>query len=368
MKSNTYSKYLFLTALLFCIQPLFANMAAPYQVGRSLSAPFTAEHVNVIHQQIKITPSANFERAQFEISYEIESEKSGDQIPMLFHAPRYQKGFNVWVNDEIVPIEQAENHEELIRNLFEDAFDDEGEEHVRIYWNEKDFDWLTISDLIFFRMDVPVGRHTIRVKYEATAAVDYAAPVKRWDIVYSLFPIQYWKDFAQLELVIDHSHFPSDYSTNLDGFTSSETENQTTWTFDELPDDYITLSYTPEISAFASWLINHGFPFVFGMYLLVFIGVHLLLLRLSIRSKLVYNTFFWLGIVVVPFLIVLIPTLTTGFIDAQIGEAASRRHGYEIVSVMTYPIVLVMYGFLLWAIRKWAIKPASGSVDSTSSH
>ncbi len=94
----------------------------------------------------------------------------------------------------------------------------------------------------------------IRVEYIAEATRYLGGAVTEFIYNYNLEPARYWRSFGDLHIKVDASEIGTVIETDLpDSPPSFETLKE--WHFTKLPQDTFTLSYTPEVSKFASLLI-----------------------------------------------------------------------------------------------------------------
>ncbi len=93
---------LFISIILFTAWLAKANMASPILRGTTGVNPFLSNHADITHERILIVPDKDFETALFRIEYTIRTDKSGEQVPLLFYASDFEDNFAVWMDDKKV--------------------------------------------------------------------------------------------------------------------------------------------------------------------------------------------------------------------------------------------------------------------------
>lgn len=339
--------------VLLLVSPLLANMANPVQKGSSGTTPFTAEHVRILHERIDIRLDEFFSEAFFDVEYRIEVEESGRQIPLIFYAPGFSERFEVLVNGQPVSIPDP-GDEEIRQRIYQDFAHAIDDDYVQIKWAEGHYEWYYLEELVFFEADLEAGEHTVNVSYAARPWVDSWGTVKKYDFRYSLSPAEHWKEFGGLEIRLDATRFEKPYSTNLDNFEAAVVDGIQIWQFGELPAEFIIVNFQPEVSGLARTMIGFGPENLAFLMIILLIAIHLILIKRSLHAT--RRRFNWTlisGIVIIPFLITLSYSFASWIIDGFIGPHATGRHGMFIVLIMAYPLVLAVYGILIWLISKW---------------
>ncbi len=341
---------------------IWANMAEPVDRGTLGSEPFIGNFVDVLHENIFVKIFENFNYAEYEIEYHINSSKDGQQIPMLFYASEYLSGFEVFMDGEKIELQRipanfapSENAE---FNDFSYFFDDNrsyGVSRVFInYDNDQGFN-ISLDNMLYFETDITEGEHVIKVKYKATPWRDGRDWVNQYSFRYALSPVEYWKSFGTLDLTIDATDFDENITINVGEPTEGSLNTIAKWHFNELPADIIKINYTPKISSTAQLLMGispMGIALIIGL-LLVFIHVKL---TTAYRKKNMGKRFSWvaiLGGLTVPFIFVVVWVLSYTFIDNLIGYQASGNHGYsEFFASALYPIITPFYLLLFWLLDR----------------
>jgi hypothetical protein len=344
-----------LTLLFFFIARLCtANMASPIREGTLSSSAFSSRDIDILKEKIHITLGKDFKTASFVIEYFIRSDIEGVQIPLLFHAQDYVGDFKVWVNNQEVPV--LDGHTGSLFEKFSDSFDSsDGEsETVTIYWEKESGFIYPVSDLKYFDADLPKGESMIRVEYTASAWSDISKWVKEYSIRYSLSPAKHWRSFGSLEIIVDGSAFSSQLTATIGQPTRGKLDSVAVWDFDSLPADFFEIIYTPEINAYSKFLIAIG-PKGLTLFLALVIAVlHYWVVKKFRRSKPArkYSWVVMAGSIINPLIILIGFTLSFGLIDMAIGAAAGGYHGYTVMVILLYPILMPVYWLGMWVADK----------------
>lgn len=348
---------------------IWANMASPIEEGTLMASPFISQQVHITKEKIFIIPDKRFETAQFKIEYHITAEQSGTQIPLLFYAMEYKDDFKIWLDDQEI---QLRDIPESYTNLEGSSFADFSYLFTDSLWSNMNPSllldessssgfYLTIDDLKFFEADLAKGDHIIKVAYRANQWIDHMDWVKAYSFRYVLSPAKHWKSFDILELILDTSNFEGEWSTNLEDKGQADAASRRSWTFSELPVDVLEITYEPKISSFAKTLIAIS-PEGLSMFVaIILVMLHFLAMRYY--RKLHWDKrFSWamiLGSILVPLLFLLSYPYAFTLIDGVIGAEASGRHGYVILILMLYPIILPIYWTLMWLVDRFISKKIS---------
>ena len=76
-----------LTLLFLLLSQLcLANMASPIWEGTLGSSAFSSRDIDILNEKIDLKVDSGFRSAFFRIEYVIRTDRSGTQIPLLFHA------------------------------------------------------------------------------------------------------------------------------------------------------------------------------------------------------------------------------------------------------------------------------------------
>ncbi len=353
MKLKTGLTFLFL----ILGQLALANMASPIRRGTMTSSAISSKDINIVSEKVFVKVDPGFKTAKFTVEYNIQSDISGMQIPLLFVARDFKDSFSVWIDDKEVRLQNVpvNHYEDSPFNGFANSLErDNYEDEITIYWESKSGNVYKLSDLKYFEADIEKGAHVVRVEYTANAWTNSSGWVKKYSFRYSLTPAKFWKSFGNLEIAVVQDGQIGHVETNLGLPDEKEIKSTNTWTFNKLPDEYFEISYTPEISGYARALIDIE-PFGFAVITLVFLSIIHLFLTLAYRRKNInrkYSIVVILGSVLIPFLSMLSFVFSFDLIDNAIGENAGRHHGYATLSIIFYPVILAVYWFLFWLADK----------------
>ncbi|MFZ1391576.1 MAG: hypothetical protein WAS23_08315, partial [Dokdonella sp.] len=190
----------------------------------------------------------------------------------------------------------------------------------------------------------------VKVEYTANVWTDVSGWVKEFSFRYSLTPAKYWKSFGNLEINVEQEGEVRQFITNLGLPNEKEIKAINTWTFNKLPDEYFEISFTPTPNNSTKILMTIG-PFGLSIIVAILLAItHLFFTytyrRNNIQKK--YSIIVISGSILVPLLSLLSYIYSYSFIDNAIGENAGRHHGYVFLSIILYPIILIIYWLLFW--------------------
>ena len=347
-----------LILLLLSAQLCFANMASPITKGTSSGSAFSSRDIDILSETIHIKVSSDFKTASFKVDYRIQCKADGQQIPLLFLAQQYSGDFKVRVDGQQVNVQDVPAQYDFSQGSpffqFSQAFPDrisQGEaETTTIHWDEQGGSLYQLRDLKYFETSLRQGVHKIQVEYLASTWVDRSDWVKVYSLPYALMPAKYWNSFGNLTITLDASDFSKSLQSNLGKPQRGKMDAIAYWSFDELPLDYLRVSYTPEISALARSLIQLG-PECLGLILgLLLMVMHFfwLIRYKKTNPERSMNKPLLLGSIFVPFLGILSYLYSFELIDQLIGPEASRFHGYTFLVWVIYPVLILGY----WLIGK----------------
>ncbi|WP_034058846.1 hypothetical protein [Lacinutrix jangbogonensis] len=168
-------KYVLIVFLGFTLV-LNANMASPMQSGTLGANPFLNNHVNVLHENILITIDEDFQYANFDIEYSIQSEKDGIEIPFLFYASEYYNDFKVTIDGKPVVLKKYNDFWDdfNMKNKRLTNFDylynlnREDISEINTVFKKGKSETINIDDFIYFETNIAKGQHSIKVSYKAT--------------------------------------------------------------------------------------------------------------------------------------------------------------------------------------------------------
>ncbi|MEM9981453.1 MAG: hypothetical protein AAF734_03085 [Bacteroidota bacterium] len=347
--------------LLLMTQASWGNMASPIWEGTLSTSAFSSKDIDILKERIHLQVAPDFKTAQYEVVYTIRTDRSGQQIPLLFLAQDYLNEFSVTLNGQpvkLLAVPATSSGKNTPFSAFSNAFEQgaiEGQAStVSIYWEESVGNVYNLNDLKYFEVNLAKGTHTIRVTYTASAWVERTDWVKEYSFRYSLTPAQYWKSFGQLEVNVTQQGTPKLITSNLSKPAEGSIGKSSTWTFRQLPAEFLQFSYQPDISTMATVLIQiHPTGIALGL------GVLLVLLHtrwISHYRKAFPNRRFSVAVIggslLVPPLIFTCYVYSFPFIDTFIGPEASNYHGYMILTFALLPFLLPLYFIAAWFFDK----------------
>jgi hypothetical protein len=346
--------FFFILTVNFCI----ANMASPIVKGSTNATAFSSKDVTILHENILVHISQDFKTAKFTLEYTIKSDVVGGQIPLLFLAREYKNGFTVWLDGKPIAIQDIPQHYYKTQNSpfanFTNSFSEtiDSNQYISIDWQRNNTELYNLDDLKYFEANLSKGEHKIKVEYLANVWIDNSNWVKEYRFLYSLAPAKYWKSFGSIDITVVQDGQLKPITTNLGNPIEGKIGAISTWKFNNLPSDMIEIKYKSEISKTAQTLISIE-PFGIMMYcgLLLFI-IHIILIfwyrKRNVTQK--QSLVVILGSIIVPILMLYCYMKSYTFIDNLIGIEASKRHGYYILMVVVYPVMLIIYMLITWVI------------------
>jgi hypothetical protein len=335
------------------------NMSQPTYDGSLVSAPFINQHVNIIHENIFITPKSDL-TAFYKIEYQIESLEEGINLPFIFYALDYRGEFKIWVDSVEVRIDSnidIRNENDYLYSLDSSSLPKGLAEPSFWFW-ENMGQYTGPQDLKYFTTNLSKGKHIIVVEYYSTVWVDLSDWVKEYSFRYSLSPARKWKSFGTLDVSVDCTEFGEHFVSNLDsGLVKSDNAKPliSHYHFNKIPADFISLTWIPKVGFFANALIFIG---PFGLMLILFFGLvytHFRMVRIYRRNNLYrgISVVVALGSVLVPFLAMSSLFFFYPFIDWVIGAQASSHYGYFFFVFVLYPIVLPIYWLCMIGVDRY---------------
>ncbi|MEL6254754.1 MAG: hypothetical protein AAFR87_22270, partial [Bacteroidota bacterium] len=298
----------FILILLLSIRLCFANMAQPFIEGSWSSSPFLHEEVDILGEKIWINFSEELGPAHFKIEYHIQAKSTGLEIPFLFYASNYLEGFRIWIDGKEIQLEQVpEDYEALDGKPFSgfDYFFEikeiDGYTFREIEIHDPHMDKVSsrinIRELKFFQYDITEGAHLIKVEYEADPGSSLMDWVRLYNYKYALAPARYWRSFGGLEVWIDGRNFPTgNLSSSLGVPDSGSLHHQAYWKFEELPTDWLSINFKPEISPLATRLIQIGPDLIAGIIAFILLLIHAFSIK-KYRQKVRGKRFSWIYII-----------------------------------------------------------------------
>lgn len=338
---NMKNKLLFLL-ILFPLS-VFANMAKPYVDGTQHSVIFGANDCSVQSENIHITLKQMDDSyyTSYKIKYIIESDKK-QTLPLLFIGIGLQECHKVLINGKTADIQLLnDSNYSFLRKEYGNyvvKYSKDSEIHVGK------------SDLIYFIAGLDEGENIICIEYDAFLEYNVFGFVRNYKLEYSLFPSKYWKSFGpinlEIELIDDLTIKKSNIGKPVIENKANTNSNVAKWTLKSTDSD-ISLVLSKKISPFSEVLL---WLQPFGIATIVFLLLFILHIRLLKRQKKM-KAIFWIGIVLIPILFYVTFFASFNLIDFSLGQETSR-HGYVFLLVVTYPILAIVYGLIMWFIKK----------------
>lgn len=361
---KSFMKITLSIAVLFFFFVVYANMASPYMKGTGSSTAFSSKNVDITGEKIHIIIDSGFTKAFYKITYNINCDSPGVQVPLLFYAMDYKSDFKIWLDDKEVEVMWQNMQDERpaftadFLSAIEYRSSADSTPMVKVKWDEKTGTLYNLSDLKFFRVMLSKGSHTIRVEYEATPWTDRSQWVRESFFRYSLSPARHWKSFGSLEVSIDASRLGDDYKTNLGEPSLGDRKNIAMWSFNALPGETIKISQTPPVSAYANRLISlepDGIAMILGLILVLLHLWAMVKFRRKYPEK-KQSAAVTIGGLLVPLFVLVAYIFSFEYIDSVIGKNAGRYHGYTIFSILLYPFLLIIYLPAMWLIDRFVLK------------
>lgn len=316
----------------------YANMASPIDEGTTVSTAYSSKDIDILSETININIDKGFNQADYNVTYEIYSAEEGYRIPLVFEVfdligNDADKRFKVAVDGQAVPVLINYDYESQSKSL-PAYYDPETDKSVQFNNSAK-----------YFEVNLSEGNHVIAVQYSAYPTIERSHWTNQYIYQYSLKPAKTWKSFGDLTINLKIADKPLNLETNLGKPLGGIITADSKWYFDHIPNDVLEISYHPLPSFWVQGLINIDGRVVFLGLIVLFGFIHYKLLRSSRkkRSKKA-NVILWLGIVIVPFLALMITMFRIEFIDWLLGEHASKYHGYIVfIVIFGYPLALPVY-------------------------
>ena len=316
----------------------YANMASPIIDGTNASTAYSSKDIDILSENIDINIAEGFNQADYDVTYEIYSAKEGDRIPFVFEVfdnidNDADKSFIVEVDGQAVPVLINYDYESHSKSL--PAYYDP-ETDTAVPFN---------NDAKYFEIHLSEGNHVINVKYSAYPTINRSDWTNQYIYSYSLKPAKTWKSFGDLTVTLKIADESKYLKTNLGEPLSGMIKADSKWFFDHLPQDVLEISYQPQPMPLAKWLINLDSLILLLFLICLLGGAHYGLMYWS-RKKSLKRAWMvtWLGILIVPFIVLMIVFYKICLIDWLLGEHASRYHGYTIfIIIFGYPLTLLVY-------------------------
>ncbi|MFN3404267.1 MAG: hypothetical protein ACK40G_09260 [Cytophagaceae bacterium] len=351
---NSLIVFLLLNPLL-----LLANMANPIVQGTISGRPFVNKYVDIIHEDLYIKLDKDFKFVEFNVKYHINSSEEGISIPFIFYAFSFLDSFSVKIDGKEISSPVYSKFKEAGNGKFRDFayyFEMANTRTLTVNVSETiSYNInLTEKDMIYFEADISKGNHVIEVAYRSYWWEDRWGPVKKYGIKYILAPARYWKSFGTLNVTVNASSGKQNLKTNIGAPHLGRIDSIATWNFNEMPVDVLEINTIPEVNSTARLLLRIG-----GRNIIYFAGVILFIIHLVLvylyrkRYKAIKHSIAVIvGSILAPLIFVLLPVSYEYLLDYFIGEHASGNHGYNILMIFLYPIILPLYWIIIRLIDK----------------
>ena len=321
----------------------YANMASPIIDGTNASTVYSSTDIDILSETININIKKGFYEANYDITYEIYSDKGVERVPLVFEvfedhiSDDSDKSFIVEVDGQKVPVLINYDYESHSKSL--PAYYDP-ETDTAVQFN---------NDAKYFEINLSKGNHVIKVNYAAHPTIDRSNWTNQYIYRYSLKPAKTWKSFGNLTVTLKIADESQYLKTNLGESLGGALQADSKWVFDHIPNDVLEISYRQPPSSLAQWLIDLDGRVVFlvSMMLLGFMHYRSLHWSYKRRPKQA-KTILWLGVFILPFIVLMIVFYKIYFIDWLLGEHASGYHGYTLlIVVFGYPLTLPFYMLIM---------------------
>ena len=315
---------------------LFGNMAKPYVDGTFTSSIFFVndkytvenEFIDIKIYQDKAEDSDKSLFAAYKITYNINSEENLS-IPLTFIAIDLYEIKHIMVNGKKVITSELSDDKKLppyIKNTdgsYTISFDNSFQHQVRL------------EDIAEFTSELKKGRNTIEVAYVGKLEYNVYGFTKDYRLEYAIFPSRYWKKFGPIHLKIE---LPNNLILDESNIGKAKESNNTyTWSINDLNMNHINLTFTHKRNLIQKFVLFIS-PLGFGILASIILGV----IHFKLWNKYKRKYIFWIGIFIVPVIFCFVYLLSYPLIDLILDQKYSK-HGYVILSLLFYPIYVVIY-------------------------
>lgn len=313
---------------------LFGNMAKPYMDGSQHSVLFGGDASvtrEIIDIKIVKEPFDNIHFANFSIKYHIHSSKK-QTLPLLFIAIGLSGEQEIMVNDKTAKIEPLDLENKTYPFLKKSLTGTFVKYDIA---NE-----LPISQdyLIYFYADLKEGKNIIEVKYDAQMEYNTYGFIKNYKLEYSLFPSKYWKSFGPIEVNLNLNDQVEFKESDLG--KEKKSNDIVKWTIAPQNRDKIEIKLS-EKTSFISKILLFFQPL--GISVIALFGMMFFHYRWMKSNPKKYILV--LGIIIFPILFYVVYFLSFNLINYSLGKDHTK-HGYTFFIVITYPIILLIYGLI----------------------
>lgn len=313
---------------------LFGNMAKPYMDGSQHSVLFGGDASvtrEIIDIKIVKEPFDNIHFANFSIKYHIHSSKK-QTLPLLFIAIGLSGEQEIMVNDKTAKIEPLDLENKtypFLKKSLTGTF-------VKYDIANK---LPIIQDyLIYFYADLKEGENIIEVKYDAQMEYNTYGFIKNYKLEYSLFPSKYWKSFGPIEVNLNLNDQVEFKESDLG--KEKKSNNIVKWTITPQNRDKIEIKLYEKTSFISKILLFFQPLCISVIALFVMMFFHYKWMKSNPKKYILV-----LGIIIFPILFYVVYFLSFNLINYSLGKDHTK-HGYTFFIVITYPIILLIYGLI----------------------
>lgn len=322
-----------LTVILLFPLLIFGNMAQPWVDGSEHSTLYGAKNCQVINENIFIhlIKQDDVYIAKYKIKYIIHSNVN-QTIPLLF--------IGIGLSEEKLVL--VNNKETLLKKYIVNN-------NSEISYSKNDNISVNKDDLIYFEANLTKGENTIIVEYNASLEYNTIGFIRTYKLKYSLYPSQFWESFGDITVKLFLDDNLKIKSSNI-GEPKIE-DNTVNWVIKTIEKDTIELEITRKISRISEILLYiEPFGIAIACLILMFL-YHLKILIKKHKQKNFKNIILYSGIIIIPILHYVIYFLSFDLIDFSLGQKNSK-HGYVFLYLFTLPILILLYGIIMWIINR----------------
>lgn len=322
-----------LTVILLFPLLIFGNMAQPWVDGSEHSTLYGAKNCQVINENIfiQLINQNDIYIAKYKIKYVIHSNVN-QTIPLLFIGIGLSEQKLVLVNNKETSLKKYS-----VNNNSE------------ISYSKNDNLSVNEDDLIYFEANLTRGENIIIVEYNANLEYNTVGFIRTYNLKYSLYPSQFWESFGDITIELFLGDNLKIKSSNI-GEPKIE-KNIANWVIKTIKKDTIELEITKKTNLISDILLFIE-PFgiaVISLFLMFL--YHLIVLNKKHKQKNFKNIILYSGIIIIPILHYVIYFLSFDLIDFSLGQKNSK-HGYVFLYLFTLPILMLLYGIIMWIINR----------------
>ena len=356
-------RYIVIILLIIASTRSFGNMSSPFAEGTLGCSAFSSRDIDILNEQIHIKIDKDFYKAKYTVEYTIQSDSTGNQIPLLFYAKDYDEDFNVWLDGTPIKLlnfpYSYKDSSNIFLEKFYNSFHREYRDSNSVFESDVASGWMgsicNIFDLKYFRINLTKGQHIVRVEYKAHTGSESFDWIRSYSFQYSLSPARYWKSFHSLDITIDATELAeTKITTSLGLPTKGSLESIAYFHFENIPADYFSISYKPEPNFLASILIGLrplGLSII--LFLLLFYWHYKVLKKDKVANPESSSlSIVSIGSILIPLVVLIFSIFSFSLIDEIIGKDASQHHGYTIFIIFFYPVLLIVYWPIMTMISK----------------